>query len=146
VTCKLEIGVAIPTEFIDFIVPISTIRSKYPGGWEQCLKDHQHLLDGRVWHDDYLFRDGAMNSYDIKLIAEHWTDMGFTGAMQIAGEAHWVDFCVNESFFSGPTLPCSWLRFGPKSTVSHIDDPYPENVMKLPLRGSRRSSTTLNKD
>jgi len=31
---------AINTEFIDFIIPIDTIRKKYPGGWEQCLIDH----------------------------------------------------------------------------------------------------------
>ena len=51
---------SISTEFIDFIVPIETIRQKYPGGWEQCLKDHENLINGRVWFDDYLIRDGAM--------------------------------------------------------------------------------------
>lgn len=35
---------AIDTEFIDFIVPIATIRAKYLGGWEQCLKDHGQIL------------------------------------------------------------------------------------------------------
>ena len=28
---------AIRLKFYDFIVPISTIRAKYPGGWDQCL-------------------------------------------------------------------------------------------------------------
>ncbi len=32
---------AVALEFIDFIVPIAAIREKYPGGWEQCLKDHE---------------------------------------------------------------------------------------------------------
>lgn len=39
---------AIDSEFIDFIVPIATIRAKYPGGWDQCLEDHEHLFGGRV--------------------------------------------------------------------------------------------------
>ena len=50
---------SVALEFIDFIVPISTIREKYPGGWEQCLKDHSPLLGGRVWHDDHLLRNGG---------------------------------------------------------------------------------------
>ncbi len=28
---------AIDTEFIDFIVPIASIKENYPGGWAQCL-------------------------------------------------------------------------------------------------------------
>ena len=35
---------AIKLEFFDFIVPIKTIKKKYPGGWEQCLKDHDNLI------------------------------------------------------------------------------------------------------
>ena len=56
---------AVQLEFINFIAPIETINEKYPGGWEQRLKDHQNLIGGRVWFDDYLFRDGAMNPMDI---------------------------------------------------------------------------------
>lgn len=39
----------IALEFIDFIVPIAVIKKKYPGGWDQCLKDHENLIGGRVW-------------------------------------------------------------------------------------------------
>ena len=70
---------SIATEFIDFIVPIQTIRDKYPGGWEQCLKDHEHLIGGRIWYDEHLFRDGAMNSMDIEYLVERWEAMGFEG-------------------------------------------------------------------
>ena len=35
---------AIALEFIDFVVPIALIRQKYPGGWEQCLQDHERLI------------------------------------------------------------------------------------------------------
>jgi hypothetical protein len=56
---------AIKLEFFDFIVPIKTIKKKYPGGWVQCLKDHDGDIGGRVWYDEHLFRDGAMSPNDI---------------------------------------------------------------------------------
>jgi hypothetical protein len=37
---------AIQTEFIDFIVSINAIRTKYPCGLEACLKDHARLIGG----------------------------------------------------------------------------------------------------
>ena len=46
----------IALEFIDFVVPIALIRQKYPGGWEQCLQDHESLIGGRVWFDEHLLR------------------------------------------------------------------------------------------
>ena len=61
---------AIALEFIDFIVPIALIRQKYPGGWEQCLRDHECLIGGRVWFDEQLLRDGAMNPTDIASLVE----------------------------------------------------------------------------
>lgn len=39
---------AIALEFIDFIVPIALIRQKYPGGWEQCLRDHEVPIEFRL--------------------------------------------------------------------------------------------------
>ena len=82
---------AINTEFIDLIVPIETIRRKYPGGWEQCLQDHAPLLGGRVWHDDYLLRDGAMNPMDMQRLVEEWEAMGFTATAEVNGQKQWVD-------------------------------------------------------
>lgn len=100
---------AITTQFIDFIVPIHVIRNKYPGGWEQCLKDHEHLIGGRVWYDEYLFRDGAMNPNDIGVLVERWGDMGFECYRMIDGQNHWRDVCVYEGMFGGATMPCDWL-------------------------------------
>jgi len=37
---------AIALEFIDFVVPIALIRQNYPGGWAQCLQDHERLIGG----------------------------------------------------------------------------------------------------
>ncbi len=105
---------AIDTELIDFIVPIATIRAKYPGGWEQCLKDHAPLMGGngrggRVWHDEHLFRDGAMSPQGIALLVEEWEAMGFVAHEQANGVRQFKDFCVHEGLFCGPTLPCPWL-------------------------------------
>ena len=80
---------AINTEFIDFIVPIETIRRKYPGGWEQCLQDHAPLLGGRVWHDDYLLRDGAMNPMDMQRLVQEWESMGFTSTVEENGRKNY---------------------------------------------------------
>jgi len=100
---------AIATEFINFIVPIQVIRDKYPGGWEQCLQDHQHLIGGRVWYDQYLFRDGAMGGADIEDIVARWEAMGFEGIVIKDNQRYWQDMCV---FTLGwATLKCDWIDF-----------------------------------
>ena len=114
---------AIQTEFIDFIVSIHAIRAKYPGGWEACLKDHAALIGGRVWYDDYLFRDGAMSPHDIGMLVEEWTALGLVGRAQVDGQECWIDFCVHEAMFGGATLPCAWLVPHVGSSVAHVDDP-----------------------
>ena len=90
---------SISTEFIDFIVPIETIRQKYPGGWEQCLKDHENLINGRVWFDDYLFRDGAMGPLDIESIVERWEAIGFEGIVE--KDAYPFDASIIPTFCCG---------------------------------------------
>lgn len=100
---------AIALEFIDFVVPIETIRRKYPGGWMRCLADHRPLIGGRVWYDEHLFRDGAMSPRDIQIIVERWQRLGFEPTRQVDGELHWQDFCVVEGLMGGATLPCEWI-------------------------------------
>jgi hypothetical protein len=125
---------SIKTEFINFIVPIATIRAKYPGGWERCILDHTALLQGRCWHDDYLFRNGAMNPMDMKSLVEHWQEMGFAVTKEVNGQTKWADFCVYEGLF-GSAYECEWLVEIPDGTVAHIYDPYPEIIKHLPKRG-----------
>jgi len=100
---------AVTLEFIDFIVPIALIQEKYPGGWETCLKDHANLIGGRVWYDEYLFRDGAMNPGDIGDLVDEWTALGFEPYSEINGKKQWQDMCVVEGLFGGATLHCPWL-------------------------------------
>lgn len=118
---------AVALEFIDFIVPIAVIREKYPGGWEQCLKDHECLLGGRVWHDEHLLRDGAMNPNSIKFLIEEWTELGFQPMEERDVDRRWKDICVVESMFGGPTLPCDWLAIGVDGCSAYLKwtDPGP---------------------
>ena len=98
------------TQFINFIVPIKIIEEKYPGGWTKCLEDHANLIGGRVWYDNHLFHDGAMNPKDIGSLVEEWTAMGFECTGEKDGQKYWKDGCVYEAMFGGPTLPCNWIE------------------------------------
>ena len=108
---------AIACQFIDFIVPIKVIKEKYPGGWDQCLEDHAHLIGGRVWYDDHLFHDGAMNTSDISHLIYEWEGMGFTifGYDENRIENKWIDVCVYERMFGGETLACDWIDYDEES-------------------------------
>ena len=100
---------AIQLEFINFIVPIKIIEKKYPGGWTQCLGDHKNLIGGRVWYDDHLFRDGAMNPTDIGHLVDEWKKLGFHTHEGKNNPVKWVDICVVEAMFGGATLQCDWI-------------------------------------
>lgn len=102
---------AVALEFIDFIVPIAVIKEKYPGGWEQCLKDHSDVIGGRVWYDEYLLRDGSMGASGVKYLIEKWTDLGFEPWIEENGFKVWKDCCVTEHVFGGPTQRCDWIEF-----------------------------------
>ena len=110
---------AIRLEFIDFVVPISIIKKKYPGGWEGCLRDHAPSIGGCVWFDKNLFRDGAMNPHDIEPLVKKWGDFGFETMGLRDGEQIWKEVCVVESIFGGLTLHCDWL------TVKQEPDAFP---------------------
>jgi len=84
---------AIELEFINFIVPIEVIKAKYPGGWDACLNDHANLIGGRVWYDDHLFRDGAMNTLDIDVLIERWQKNGLEAFEIVDGQQSWKDLC-----------------------------------------------------
>lgn len=101
---------AIALECINFIVPISVIREKYPGGWRQCLRDHEGMIGGRVWHDEHLFRDGAMSPMDMMLILDRWKRLGIQATEELDGELVWRDCCIVPSMLGEPTLPCDWIE------------------------------------
>lgn len=103
---------AVQLEFINFIVPVHIIQAKYPGGWAQCLIDHEYAIGRRVWYDAYLFRDGAMNPMDAESLVENWRMLGFNTYREVDGEpVEWLDVCITESLYHRTTLPCKWIEF-----------------------------------
>ncbi len=101
---------AVQLEFHNFIVPISIIKAKYQGGWEQCLRDHQYAIGRRVWYDDHLFRDGGMSHVDIQGLLIMWQSMGFTPHLKVDEKpVAWLDMCVIDGLAMRPTLPCEWI-------------------------------------
>jgi hypothetical protein len=97
-------------ESINFIVPRKLIENKYPGGWMQCLSDHKDLIGTRVWYDDHLFRDGAMNPMDMGILVNEWSDKGFNTHEGNENSAKWKDVCVVDTFLGKATLLCDWIE------------------------------------
>ncbi len=110
-------------EFIDIVVPIDRIDEKYPGGFAAFKRENAQMFGGRLWHDRFLLRDGAMSPADAQYAVQSWEKFGLIGQTSINGQLHWGDVCVVESMFGGPTLPCAWIRYDPeRRCVSHMDD------------------------
>lgn len=100
---------AVKLEFINLLVPIKTIEQKYPGGWQQCLKDNKELIGHSVWFDEHLLRCGAMNGMDIYLMLDDWKRLGFKTHLGGKRPTKWIDVCVVEAMFADEGVPCSWL-------------------------------------
>lgn len=116
------------TEFLDLIVPISTIEEKYPGGWEQCLIDHQPAIGGRVWFDDWLFRDGAMNHPAMEALLGEWWKLGFECHAEKDGRRYWKDVCVFEGRAGGTGMPCDWLGVDMVSQTVYLKGTEPGEI------------------
>jgi len=119
---------AIALEFIHLIVPIHIIERKYPGGWEQCLKDHKPLIGGRVCFDDHLFRDGAMAPRDAEDLVNDWARRGLETTREINGERHWWDCCI-VSFPFGVSLPCDWIEISDDGYSAYLKGKEPGDVI-----------------
>ena len=111
---------AIKCEFIDFIIPLDKIDLVYPGGFKKFKEDNIKVFSGRMYHDDFLFRDGAMNHMDIAGLIKQWEALGLKGLTEIDGKKQWVDFCVVEGMFGGPTLPCDWLEYDSQNNAVYL--------------------------
>ena len=109
---------AVELEFISIIIPIKNIEKYYPGGFEKYKKDYFDLIGGKIWYDDYILRDGAMNPIDIEYIVNEWEKLGLKPFKE--GKKEWDELCVVD-YFGGLTLPCKWIS-KKETTVKHIDD------------------------
>ena len=102
---------AIRCEFIAIIVPIANIDRVYPGGFAAFKEENASLFGGRLWHDDHLFRDGAMSPANATQAVDFWRHQGLEPIEMRDGRQVWKELCVVEHMFGGPTLPCDWLEF-----------------------------------
>ncbi|MBM7457240.1 hypothetical protein HNR62_003152 [Oceanisphaera litoralis] len=96
---------AIALEMLNFIVPIHLIEKNYPGGWAQCRRDYENCPGS--WHDEHLFRLGAMNGMDMMLLLERWKELGFKAHYGGRKPTRWRELCIVDMF--GTTLPCDWI-------------------------------------
>ncbi len=139
---------AVRLEFIDFIVPIAVIEEKYHGGWKQCLKDHKLKP---FWHDEHLFKTGAMCPEDIRRLIDKWSALGFIEKEMVNGTAMYKDFCIVQSLLSillGPP-PCEWLVVDYENRTAYLKGTEPgkiigrEAVMKKSLWKRIKKAITL---
>lgn len=109
---------AIKTIFINFIVPISKIEEKYPWWFDKCLEDHKEYLGGKVYYDNYLFRDWAMNSNDMKDILDYWEWLGFTTLINNNWEYKREEVCIYENY--SESYKCDWLDIWEKENKNFV--------------------------
>jgi hypothetical protein len=105
-------------EFINVIVRIDAIRSKYRGGWDQFIEDRHYRIGPLAWFDNYLYRDGAMNGLEISTLLDKLVDAGLNAyRIENGNPVKWIDLCVVE--FCRPisicnfryNLKCDWISF-----------------------------------
>jgi type I restriction enzyme M protein len=115
-------------EFYNLIIPVSVIEEKYPGGWEQCVKDHDNIWSA-VWYDEHLFRLGAMNSMDIGDIIAAWEGMGFKASKRKNGQKLWKDFCVLGTLSGHDNWQCEWLETDSERWCAYLKGTDPGGII-----------------
>ena len=119
---------AIALECINFIVPFSVIRKKYPGGLVQCLLDYRGFVgSGPIWFDEHLFRDGAMNDLDIMLILSRWERYGVQPVVKRRGKKVWKDCCIPS--LGGSSTPCDWIEYSDQKGIVWLKGTEPGETM-----------------
>lgn len=101
---------AVRLEFIDVLVPVHVIEEKYPGGFAQCLVDLGPRLGRRVWHDQRLLRDGALDPASARALVGGWKALGIEPLQWVGGALQWKEVCVVDLRLGGPTVKCPWLE------------------------------------
>lgn len=131
-------------KFINFFMPISVIKEKYPGGFEKFLEDYERDFGQKPHYDEYLFMAGAMSPGDIEYIVNYWTDKGFECLSERDGESYWKDGCVFEELYGGATLPCDWIRFNKQERYVYLKGTEPD--AEEPVRPMKSDAEMLDDD
>ena len=97
-------------EFIDLIIPIANIDRIYWGGFKKFKEKNIEYFGKRMWQDEYLYRDGAMNPMDMEQLVKKWEYFGLKGLVEEDGKEVWKDFCVFQAMMGG-AHNCDWIGF-----------------------------------
>jgi len=103
---------AIEMQFLNIIIPLDNFKKcKEYNTLEKVLQRFNPKVIGKIiLYDENLFRDGAMNLYDINLELKFWQKQGLQLTKIKAHHKYWQDLCVVDASL-GPTKPCDWLKF-----------------------------------
>lgn len=89
---------AIYCEFINLIIPISKINLTYEGGFNKFKEDNLNGYEiGILWHDEYLFRDGAMHSSNLDIRIKKLEKLRLIGLIEKNGENTSCDWLTYDS-------------------------------------------------
>lgn len=101
---------SLQARFLSVIIPIGRIiEVKGKDWWNNYLKENNEMLGITLWFDKYIFRDGSMSEDFVEEIIKFWEQQGLKAKKIVNKNEFWNDLCVVDSF-SGPTLPCEWLK------------------------------------
>jgi hypothetical protein len=104
---------AIKLEVCSVIVPLEKIREKLG---DHVYEDQYSMITDVSWHDEYLYRAGCMNDYDLSDLLDEWEEKDFELLTIIDGEKHWKDVCVVNSGH-GPSYPCEWIEYDAEKNI-----------------------------
>jgi len=101
--------VPVLSTFYSIIIPIENLRRIL------SKKELQKVLTersykGKVWFDDYLYREGSMSPIDNEYIIKFWEDKGLVPIEIKNGKKYWKDLCLIAFPDDKATLPCSWIE------------------------------------
>ena len=136
---------AIRLYFLNVIIPIEKInQSKVVGGFSGYIKENRGWLGTKMYHDEYLFRDGAMTQRDVEDIVKFWEKQGLDLYYCFNGPNQWKDLCVVDAL-GGPTLPCDWIKFdyGKKDDGGHYPYVYLKGKPKGEIVGAKKIKKRL---
>jgi hypothetical protein len=100
---------AILSLFYSIIIPIENLRRILTKEELQKIIN-KRTRDGRVWFDNYLYREGSMSPADNERIIKFWENKGLVPMETKNGQQYWKDLCLVQFPDPEPTLPCDWVE------------------------------------
>ena len=113
---------AIKLTYYTLVIPISTVLSKFPAGWEAWIEKNKTDGCGACWYDDHLFARASMDPRAVEKIQDSWEKCGFKGKTEVDGESRWEEFCLAEAG------RCDWLSYCENSPAVYLSGRTPGPV------------------